>query len=115
VTDPQRPRTTPEGHTPEEPAPAELGKRGTPGAGMTPDVPHATDARVVEEEATTGDHAPAVGTDAHADAHQPETHDDEHGHAEPRLGPIDWPAWGYAVLGVLAGLLVVGLFWVAVS
>jgi hypothetical protein len=35
--------------------------------------------------------------------------DDDHGHAEPRLGPIDWPAWGYAVAGVVIGLVVVAL------
>ena len=32
-----------------------------------------------------------------------------HGHAEPRLGPIDWQAWFYAVAGVAAGLLVVAV------
>jgi hypothetical protein len=57
-------------------------------------------------------------TDA-VEHHDPVTHmdthtaisDDDHGHAEPRLGPIDWLAWGYALVGVAAGLLVVGLFW----
>jgi hypothetical protein len=106
VTDPERPRTTPEGHTPEEPAPSELGKLGSPGAGMTPDVPHATDARIAEEEGAT---EPAAHEDAHAVV------DDDHAHAEPRLGPIDWTAWGYAALGVLAGLIIVALFFVAVA
>jgi hypothetical protein len=49
--------------------------------------------------------------------HDPVTHmdthtvisDDDHGHAEARLGPIDWAAWGYAVAGVVVGLVVVGL------
>ncbi len=46
----------------------------------------------------------------HMDAHTAIS-DDDHGHAEPRLGPIDWQAWGYALIGVAAGLLVVGLLW----
>jgi len=49
--------------------------------------------------------------------HDPVTHmdthtvisDDDHGHTEPRLGPIDWPAWGYAIAGVVVALVVVGL------
>jgi hypothetical protein len=51
--------STPEGYTKEEPAVTELGERGTPGAGMSPDAPHAADADLVEQ----GD-APAdpVGT-----------------------------------------------------
>lgn len=100
MTEPQHPRTTPEGHTKEEPGPSELGKRGTPGAGMTGAVPHAADARTVEEAAEHG-------ADAHAE--------DEHGHAEPRVGPIDWPAWGFAAMGILAGLLVIGMFYVAIT
>lgn len=88
MTDPERPRTTPEGHTPEEPRPSELGKRGSPGAGMTAEVPHVADARAV---------------------------DDDHAHAEPRLGPIDWPAWSYAVIGAALALLVIAAFYVAIS
>jgi hypothetical protein len=126
VTDPERPRTTPEGHTPEEPRPGELGKKGTPGAGMTEEVPHAADARAVE----AGD-SPAAGEpigDAHGadvraahqaadgqlDAHATASEDD-HAHAEPRLGPIDWPAWTYAVVGAALGLLVVATFYIAIS
>jgi hypothetical protein len=37
--------------------------------------------------------------------------DDDHGHAEPRVGPIDWGAWFYAIVGFAAGLLVVAVFW----
>jgi hypothetical protein len=126
VTDPERPRTTPEGHTPEEPRPDELGKKGTPGAGMTEDVPHAADARAVEvgdppaageaigdahgAGAVTVDHA----VDSHTDAHATVSEDD-HAHAEPRLGPIDWPAWTYAVVGAALGLLVVATFYIAIS
>ena len=110
MTEPEHSRTTPEGHTPEEPAPSELGKRGTPGAGMNGEVPHAADARMIEgeDDHATDDHHTA----AHADAAHP---DEEHGHDEPRLGPIDWPAWGHAALGVLAGLIVVVMFFVAVA
>jgi hypothetical protein len=132
VTDPERPRTTPEGHTPEEPRPSELGKPGSPGAGMTPDVPHAADARRVEEgdtpAAAAGEqvgeaHAGVRAADDAATHHAEDSHmaagtalsDDDHAHAEPRLGPIDWTAWGYALIGVLAGLLIVGLFFVAIG
>ena len=94
MTDPERPQVTPEGHTPEEPAPSELGKVGTPGAGMTPATPHAADAHDVDKH-----------VDAHADS------GDAHG--EPRLGPVDWPAWGYAVVGAVIGLLIAGMFYVA--
>lgn len=49
----------------------------------------------------------------HMDAHTTIS-DDDHGHAEPRLGPVDWPAWGYAVGGVAFGLLIVVLLWLKV-
>lgn len=52
--------------------------------------------------------------DSHMDAHT-SLGDDDHGHAEPRLGPIDWPAWAYSALGGLAGVVVVAMFWVAIS
>jgi hypothetical protein len=136
VTDPARPRTTPEGHTPEEPRPSELGKEGTPGAGMTEEVPHAADARAVEAgekpaagepkgeahasattvEATSAEHAAGTHTDAHAaPGDEDHAHADDHAHAEPRLGPIDWPAWGYAVVGVILALLVIVTFFIAIS
>lgn len=105
MTDSERPRTTPEGHTPEEPRASELGKQGTPGAGRTSDAPHSADEPVAQSH---------NATDSHTDAHTGLS-DDDHGHAEERLGPVDWPAWGYAVIGVVAGLLIVGLFFVAVG
>ncbi len=84
------PGGTPEGHTPEAAAPDEFGKKGTPAAGLDPDVPHAADAR---------------GKDTHvADAHAGDGHADEHA-GEP-LGPIDWPAWGASALGVLIAVLI---------
>jgi hypothetical protein len=38
---------------------------------------------------------------------------DDHGHAEPSLGPIDWPAWAVGVVGVLLGLAVAWCFFLA--
>ena len=56
------------------------------------------------------DHDPVTHMDAHTTLS-----DDDHGHAEETLGPIDWRAWGLALLGAAAGLLVLGCFWVAVG
>ncbi len=40
-----------------------------------------------------------------------ETHGhDDHAHLEETLGPVDWPAWGAGVLGVVAGLVVAWAF-----
>lgn len=50
----------------------------------------------------------------HMDAHTVIS-DDDHGHAEPRLGPIDWAAWTYALIGAVAGAIVIALFWVAIT
>jgi hypothetical protein len=67
------------------------------------------------------DHEPAVG-DIPAERHNSGDHDggriDEHGgghghHAEERVGPIDWTAWGYTALGVAVALVVVAAFWLA--
>jgi hypothetical protein len=129
------PAGTPEGYTEERPGPSELGEPGTPGAGLTPQVPHAADADLVEhghapaDPAGTGHHvagAHVAGTnvagtnvDSHAAGAHVDSHaalpDDGHGHAEARLGPIDWVAWAYAIVGGLAGLVVLALFYVAVS
>lgn len=51
--------------------------------------------------------------EAKPDGHVDEHAGDEHGHDEPRLGPIDWPAWAYAALGVVVALVVVAAFYVA--
>ena len=56
------------------------------------------------------DHDPVTHMDAHATLS-----DDDHGHAEGELGPIDWGAWGLALLGAAAGALVLACFWVAVG
>ena len=68
------------------------------------------------------DHAAAADHDEVAE-HDPQTHmnahtaisDDDHGHAEGSLGPIDWGAWGLAVLGGLSGVVVLVGFWIALS
>jgi hypothetical protein len=54
------------------------------------------------------DHA----TDSHMDAHTMLS-DDDHRHAEEALGPIDWRAWGAAVLGAASGVVVLVGFLVA--
>ena len=100
------------GHTPEKPADNELGEPGTPGAGMTPDVPHAADAEDVEHGHPPADPVAHHAADSHMDAHTTLS-DDDHGHAEATLGPIDWSAWTYALVGGAAGLIVVVLFWIA--
>jgi hypothetical protein len=113
---------TPEGYTKEEPAADEMGQPGTPGAGMTPDAPHAADADAIEHgeppaDPLTTDSAASVAHHdgaTHMDAHTTLS-DDDHGHAEEALGPIDWPAWTYALIGVAAALLIVFLFAVAIN
>jgi len=56
------------------------------------------------------DHDDATHVDSHA-----VLSDDDHGHTEQALGPVDWAAWGYALVGVLAGLVVVAAFAVALA
>jgi hypothetical protein len=56
------------------------------------------------------DHDPVTHMDAHA-----ALSDDDHDHAETALGPIDWRAWGLALLGAASGVLVLAAFWVALS
>lgn len=68
------------------------------------------------------DHHAGADDDAVAE-HDPVTHmdghtaisDDDHGHAEMALGPIDWGAWGLAILGGLSGVVVLAAFWIALS
>ena len=71
---------------------------------MSHEAPNAVNAEEIAH------HDPATHMDAHASIS-----DDDHGHAEPRLGPIDWLSWLYAVVGFAAGLLVVGVFWLKVG
>jgi hypothetical protein len=62
------------------------------------------------EEDEVAEHA----TDSHMDAHTTLS-DDDHGHAEEALGPIDWRAWGLAVLGGLSGVVVLAGFAIALN
>jgi hypothetical protein len=50
----------------------------------------------------------------HMDAHTAIS-DDDHGHAEMALGPIDWRTWGLALLGAAAGVLVLACFAAALA
>ncbi len=53
--------------------------------------------------------------------HDDHTHMDAHatlsddGHAETRVGPIDWGAWLYALIGAAAGGIVLVVFWLALN
>ncbi len=104
---------TREGHTPEKPAASEIGELGTPGAGATPEVPHAADAELVADGDEPADPVAHHGS-THMDAHTAIS-DDDHGHAEMALGPIDWGAWGLAILGGLSGVVVLAGFWIALN
>jgi len=45
----------------------------------------------------------------HMDAHSTLS-DDDHGHGEVALGPIDWGMWAYAVIGALGAVIVLAFF-----
>jgi hypothetical protein len=56
----------------------------------------------------------AIAASGH-EGHHGDAHGDEHGHpGAESLGPIDWLAWGAAVVGVAAALLVVVVFYVTI-
>ena len=49
----------------------------------------------------------------HADAAQADSHatvGGDHGHDGAALGPIDWGKWGFAIVGGVGGLIVLGFF-----
>ena len=52
-------------------------------------------------------------TDDHGDDTEHDDHAHAHAHAEASLGPIDVPAWGAGVIGVLLGLAVAIAFMLA--
>ncbi|MEO8625410.1 MAG: hypothetical protein ABI452_01805 [Candidatus Limnocylindrales bacterium] len=56
------------------------------------------------------EHDPVTHMDAHT-----AISDDDHGHAEIALGPIDWRAWGLALLGGAGGALVLACFALALA
>ena len=117
MTDEKPAGHTPEGYTKEKPAADELGQTGSPGAGMTPDVPHAADADLVDAghaptDPIASEHVAHHDAVTHMDEHTTIS-DDDHGHAEDTLGPIDWGKWGYAIIGGAAGLVTLFFFLVA--
>lgn len=110
----ERGAATPEGYTKEEPAASEIGELGTPGAGMTPGAPHAADADLVEHGSAAADplaaeHAVHHDAATHMDEHT-SLSDDDHDHTASALGPIDWARWSYAIVGGIAGVIVIALF-----
>ena len=71
---------------------------------------------------STGSHAPEAHTEEHpaeghgADEQAVDEHGhDEHGSDEPALGPVDVPAWGAAIGGVLIGVAVAFCFALATA
>lgn len=58
---------------------------------------HASDTPMAGEPHGLGDHGEDHGHDDHA-------------HAEEALGPIDWPAWGAGLLGVVIGMVITWAF-----
>ena len=72
---------------------------------------HSHDDHLHDDSAASVEHHDAA---THMDAHA-SISDDDHGHAEDELGPIDWGAWSFALLGGAAALLMVALFWMAVN
>ena len=63
----------------------------------------------VQHEGDAPDHAGTA--DHHAtDDHGGDHGHDDHAHGEESLGPIDGPAWGAGILGVLLGLAVAVAF-----
>lgn len=54
----------------------------------------------------------AHAADLQAGAHEPQ---DDHAHAGGVLGPLDWAAWGAALLGVAIGLVMTFCFILATA
>ncbi|MGZ3585700.1 MAG: hypothetical protein ACXVAE_03470 [Candidatus Limnocylindrales bacterium] len=57
---------------------------------------------------------PAEGHETHGMAGEGGHGDDHHDaqHVDDPLGPLDWPAWGAAALGIAVATLVAALFYV---
>ncbi len=54
--------------------------------------------------------APTAGEPHGLDDHGGDHGHDDHAHDEEALGPIDWPAYGAAVLGVAIALMITWAF-----
>lgn len=75
------------------------------------ETPEAKSAHEPTEAHADDDQREMEGVGGHVDGHTT----DDHGHHEERLGPIDWAAWGYALLGIAAGLVVVFFLWLGIT
>ena len=62
------------------------------------------------DEHTQPDHDATTHMDAHATLS-----DDDHGHDEAALGPIDWGTWAYALAGGGAAVIVLAFFFFALG
>lgn len=78
---------------------------------------HDSDPKASDHEPTAdpaqdsiAEHDPVTHMDAHT-----AISDDDHGHAQSSLGPIDWRAWGLAIVGAAAGVIVLACFAVTLS
>lgn len=91
----------PEGYTAERPATDEYGEPGTPAAGLSPTAAHASD------PAPGGASAQAVNAAAHAAPEQ------EQDHADAGVGPMDRPMWAAMALGLLLGVAIALMLWLA--
>jgi hypothetical protein len=114
VTEPQRKPESAE-PTPELPQEgADLEPQGQPLTHHEPVATHGHDHEPALGDIPAEEHAVAHGAAAHAGA-PGDSHAGGHGadHHEERLGPVDWAAWGYVVVGVAVALAVVAAFWVA--
>ena len=63
-------------------------------------------------DSTHDDHPPAHEPDDAGHGHA--GHDEDGDHA-PKLGPIDWAAWGAGLLGVGAGVVVAACLYISTS
>jgi hypothetical protein len=114
------PGGTPEGHTPERPAPDELGKPGAPYAELSPEAPHradAEDAERTDEDLHAADAHHVGGGHEHEHMAAGHAHEDDHSedHGEEPLGPVDWGAWGASLVGIGAGALVALAMFVGIA
>ena len=71
---------------------------------------HGTESSSTDSASSQAHHDSATHMDEHTTLS-----DDDHGHAEATLGPVDWAVWSYALIGVASALLVVALFWMAIN
>jgi hypothetical protein len=66
---------------------------------------------VVGHDPAESHHDPSAAP--HGDAHADDGHGGGHGDRGEALGPIDWRAWGAALLGVVGGLVVAASLYIS--